>query len=141
MLNRQYFVYMMTNRHRSSLYTGVTSDLQGRTYKHKTKILSGFTGRYGVDSLVYFEETSDILSAIAREKQIKGWTKAKKIALIESTNPGWQDLSEGWFDPTPRLSRAGAPKTANETRIHPARPPDSFAKESHSANGRGGRSE
>jgi putative endonuclease len=70
MMIRQYFVYMMTNRHRSSLYTGVTSDLQGRTYKHKTHALPGFTSRYGVDSLVYFEETGDVFAAIAREKQV-----------------------------------------------------------------------
>jgi putative endonuclease len=141
MLTRQYFVYMMTNRHRSSLYTGVTRDLQGRIYKHKSHILPGFTSRYGVDSLVYFEETGDILAAIGREKEIKGWTRAKKIALIESTNPEWRDLSEGWFDFTPRLGPAGAPKTANEAWVHPAPPPDSFAKGSRSANRRAGRSE
>ena len=141
MIIRQYFVYMMTNRHRSPIYTGVTSDLQGRIYKNKTHALPGFTSRYGVDSLVYFEETNDVLAAIAREKEIKGWTRAKKIALIESTNPRWRDLSEGWFDPALQLVRASAPKTANDARIRPAPPPDSFAEETYSAKARDGRSE
>ena len=131
----------MTNRHRSVLYTGVTGELQGRTYKHKTHALPGFTSRYDVESLGYFEETSDVLAAIAREKQIKGWTRAKKIALIESTNPEWRDLSHGRFDTPPRLSQAGPPHAATEAWVHPATPPDSFAKKSNSANGRVGRSE
>jgi len=70
---------MMTNRHRSALYTGMTNHLERRVYQHKTKALPGYTSRYGVDCLVYFEETSDVLAAIAREKEIKGWTRARKI--------------------------------------------------------------
>jgi putative endonuclease len=132
---------MMTNRHRSSLYTGVTSDLEGRTYKHRTRALPAFTSRYGVDRLVYFEETNHVLAAIAREKQIKGWTRAKKIALIESTNPEWRDLSGGWFDTAPRLDQAWQSQAASEASVHPNPPPDSFAEGSQSALGLGGRSE
>ena len=96
------YVYIMANRSRT-LYVGVTSDLQQRAYQHKHKLLPGFTSRYQMDLLVYFEETPDIRDAIAREKQIKGWTRAKKLALIERVNPEWEDLSEGWF-PSPELS-------------------------------------
>ena len=93
---RQYYVYIMTNRSKT-LYTGVTNDLTRRVYEHKNKMVEGFTKKYNITELVYFEETSDVQSAIAREKQIKGWLRAKKIALIESKNPEWKDLSEGWF--------------------------------------------
>ena len=88
-------MYIMANRSRT-LYTGVTGDLERRVYQHKHKLISGFTTRYDMDCLVYYEETSDVHAAIAREKQIKGWLRAKKIALIESLNPGWFDLSAGW---------------------------------------------
>lgn len=86
----------MTNRSKT-LYTGVTNDLTRRVYEHKNKMIDGFTKKYNITKLVYFEETNDILSAITREKQIKGWLRSKKIALIESVNPKWEDLSEGWF--------------------------------------------
>lgn len=92
----QYYVYIMTNRSKT-LYTGVTNDLIRRVYEHKNKMVKGFTKRYNITKLVYFEETSDVQAAIKREKQIKGWLRAKKIALIESKNPEWKDLSEGWF--------------------------------------------
>jgi putative endonuclease len=92
----QYYVYIMTNRSKT-LYTGVTNDLTRRVYEHKNKMIDGFTKKYNITKLVYFEETNDILSAITREKQIKGWLRSKKIALIESVNPKWEDLSEGWF--------------------------------------------
>jgi putative endonuclease len=68
-----------------------------RVYEHKNKMVEGFTKKYNITKLVYFEETNDVQSAITREKQIKGWLRAKKIALIESKNSGWKDLSEGWF--------------------------------------------
>lgn len=93
----QYYVYILTNRSRT-LYTGVTNDLTRRVYEHKQKLLPGFTEKYNISRLVYFEETSDVRDAIAREKQIKGWTRAKKIALIESINPEWKDLSDGWYE-------------------------------------------
>jgi putative endonuclease len=86
----------MTSRS-GTLYTGVTADLGRRVYQHKHKLLPGFTARYSIHRLVYYEETSDVHAAIAREKQIKGWLRAKKIALVESLNPEWRDLSASWF--------------------------------------------
>lgn len=79
------------------LYTGVTDDLERRVYEHKEKLIKGFTRRYNIMNLVYYEVTLDIQSAIQREKQIKGWLRAKKIALIEKMNPSWIDLSGAWF--------------------------------------------
>ena len=83
----------MTNKS-GTLYTGVTNDLERRTYEHRHHLIEGFTKRYKIKKLVYFEETNDINAAISREKQIKGWVRKKKIALIESINPHWKDLSE-----------------------------------------------
>ena len=90
-----FYVYIMSSPSRT-LYVGMTNDLARRVYDHKHKLVAGFTARYSVNELVHFEETSDVHAAIAREKQIKGWTRAKKIALIEATNPQWQDLSAEW---------------------------------------------
>ena len=90
-----YFVYIMTNNSKT-LYTGVTSNLRRRVAEHKSKVVPGFTRKYKIDKIVYFEVTSDVYSAITREKQIKGWVRKKKIALIESGNPEWRDLSEDW---------------------------------------------
>ena len=92
----QYYVYIMTNESRT-LYTGITNGLERRVYEHKNKLLEGFTKRYNITKLVYYEVTSDVHAAIEREKQIKGWLRNKKIALIEAMNPQWADLSEGWF--------------------------------------------
>ncbi|MBI4711834.1 MAG: GIY-YIG nuclease family protein [Planctomycetes bacterium] len=92
---KQYYVYIMTNRSKT-LYTGVTNDLFRRAYEHKLKLISGFTKKYNITHLVYFEETNDIQCAIAREKQIKGWIRQKKIALIEKVNPDWNDLAAQW---------------------------------------------
>ncbi len=97
MPEKQYYVYIMTNKSRT-LYTGMTNDLLRRVYEHKYKLISGFTSKYNITKLVYFEQTSDVNEAIALEKKIKGWTRAKKIALIESQNPEWQDLSQGWYE-------------------------------------------
>jgi putative endonuclease len=83
----------MTNKS-GTLYTGVTSNLERRIYEHKHHLVNGFTKKYKIGKLVYFEETNDINAAISREKQIKGWLRKRKIALIESMNPGWKDLSE-----------------------------------------------
>jgi putative endonuclease len=94
---KQYYVYIMTNRS-GTLYTGVTNDLRRRVWQHKQKLVEGFTKRYNITRLVYYEETPDVNAAIAREKQIKGWRREKKVALIESVNSGWKDLSEGWFE-------------------------------------------
>jgi putative endonuclease len=92
-----YYVYILTNRSKT-LYTGVTNDLLRRVHEHKQKLIPGFTQKYNINRLVYYEETSDVTEAIAREKQIKGWLRAKKIALIESRNPEWLDLSTDWFE-------------------------------------------
>jgi len=93
---KRYYVYIMTSRSKT-LYTAVTNDLIRRTYEHKNKMVEGFTKKYTITKLVYFEETNDIKSAIIREKQIKGRLRSKKMALIESINPQWKDLSEEWF--------------------------------------------
>ena len=93
----QYYVYIMTNKSRT-LYTGVTNNLLRRVYEHKQKLIPGFTQKYNITKLVFYEDTSDVTAAIEREKQIKGWLRSKKIALIESMNPHWEDLSQGWFE-------------------------------------------
>lgn len=93
----RYFIYIMTN-HSGTLYVGKTNDLKRRVWEHKQKLIGGFTKHYNIIRLVYYEETTDVTAAIAREKQIKGWLRKKKIALIESLNPGWKDLSEEWHD-------------------------------------------
>lgn len=85
--------------YRGTLYIGVTNNLERRVYEHRAKLVDGFTGKYNVSRLVYFEATSDAESAIAREKQMKGWVRRKKVALIESVNPSWRDLAEGWYEP------------------------------------------
>ena len=89
----QYFVYILTNAHKSVLYVGVTNDLIRRIYEHKKHMDKGsFTAKYNVEYLVYFEATSDVNAAIEREKQIKGWNRKRKNKLIESKNPNWVDL-------------------------------------------------
>jgi len=92
-----YYVYILTN-YSKTLYTGVTNNLHRRVYEHKKKLIPGFTQKYNINQLVYYEETSDVREAISREKQIKGWLRAKKIALIESKNPQWLDLSFDWYE-------------------------------------------
>ena len=92
---KEYHVYIMANPSRTN-YVGVTGDLAHRVQQHKSGAIPGFTARYGLKRLVYFESTRDVKAAIAREKQIKGWLRAKKVALIESMNPEWRDLSEDW---------------------------------------------
>ena len=94
---KQYYVYIMTNRSRT-LYTGVTNNLERRVYEHKHKIGSKFTSKYNITRLVFYETFPDIRDAISCEKQIKGWLRAKKIALIESVNPKWEDLSVEWYE-------------------------------------------
>jgi putative endonuclease len=92
----RYFVYILASKSRR-LYIGVTNDLERRVFEHKQHLVDGFTKQYRIDRLVYFEETSDVMSAIAREKEIKGWLREKKVALIESANPTWEDLTEAWY--------------------------------------------
>ncbi len=96
-MRREYWVYILANIHRT-LYIGVTNDLQRRVFEHKNDVVPGFTPKYGIDQLVYFESTNEIHEALAREKQLKGWLRKKKLALIEGMNPRWEDLSAGWFD-------------------------------------------
>ena len=88
---RLYYVYILANKHRT-LYTGVTNDIVRRLHEHRAGVAPGFTRRYGVNRLVYVESTPDVRAAIAREKQIKGWLRAKKVALIDGMNPEWRDL-------------------------------------------------
>jgi len=93
---KSYYVYIMASP-TGTLYTGVTNDLLRRVLEHKSKSVGGFTARYNVTRLVHFEETNVVAYAIEREKEIKSWTRAKKRMLVESTNPKWKDLSEGWY--------------------------------------------
>jgi len=93
---RAYFVYIMASRSRV-LYTGVTNDLARRVHEHKRGLIPGFTSKYRITRLVYCEEFSDVHDAIAREKQIKGWVRARKIRLIEEHNRTWEDRADLWF--------------------------------------------
>ncbi|MGH7702033.1 MAG: GIY-YIG nuclease family protein [Gemmatimonadales bacterium] len=90
-------MYLLASRART-LYVGVTSNLARRVYQHRHKLLAGFTAKYCITRLVYFESTRDARTAITREKQVKGWSRAKKVELIESLNPEWKDLAAGWFE-------------------------------------------
>ena len=92
-----YYVYMMTNWNDSVLYIGVTNNLERRVYEHKHHLVDGFTKKYNICKLVCFETTGDVRVALEREKQLKGWTRAKKNALIAKNNPTWQDLSAEWM--------------------------------------------
>lgn len=92
-VDKQYFVYILANRKHGTLYIGVTNDLIRRTYQHKLKAVRGFTKRYDVHKLTYFEIFDDPLSAITREKQLKKWNREWKVQLIEKENPGWADLA------------------------------------------------
>ena len=93
---KSYWVYIMSGRTRT-LYVGVTNDIQRRHYEHRNRLVPGFTSKYRLDRLVYFEQHADIREAIEREKQIKSWRREKKVALIESLNPKWRDLSIDWY--------------------------------------------
>ena len=90
---KEYCVYIMTNRYNNVLYTGVTNDLRRRVYEHKEKMMEGFTKRYKVDKLVYYEIFDNINDAIDREKQIKGGSRRKKIRLVDGMNEEWIDLT------------------------------------------------
>ncbi len=93
----QYYVYVMTNATRT-LYIGVTNDLLKRVYDHKGKLTGGFTKKYNVTWLAYHEVTGDVSAALSREKQLKKWSRGKKVALIGSFNPQWKDLAQDWYD-------------------------------------------
>jgi putative endonuclease len=92
---KSYYVYLLTNWNNRVIYTGVTNDLNRRIYEHKNKLIEGFSKKYNLTKLVYFEETNDINAAIAREKEIKKWRREKKDKLVGQINPSWKDLSEG----------------------------------------------
>jgi len=94
MYTNQYYVYIMTNKNNTVLYTGVTNDLQRRVFEHKSSKGNKFTNKYKINKLVYYESTQDVNAAIYREKQIKAGSRKSKIALIEQMNPDWTDLSE-----------------------------------------------
>jgi putative endonuclease len=100
-MERTYYVYMLGSRSRT-LYTGVTNRLLERVKQHREGTFPGFTSQYRIHRLVYFETYRDVKAAIAREKQIKGLARAKKMALIEARNPAWEDLAAEWFAPYPR---------------------------------------
>ena len=88
-----YYVYIMTNKYRTVLYTGVTGNIEKRIYEHKNKTVEGFTSKYNADKVVYIEGFENVVDAINAEKTIKGWRRSKKIAIIEEKNPNWNDLS------------------------------------------------
>ena len=93
----RYFVYLLTNWNNKVMYLGVTNDLERRIYEHKNKTVRGFTEKYNVNKLVYFEETPDVRVAIAREKEVKKWRREKKNNLVVAVNPEWEDLSKEWY--------------------------------------------
>ncbi len=92
-----HYVYILTNSSRT-LYVGVTNNLFKRVYEHKNKFVQGFTSKYNIGWLVYYEQTGNLASAVAREKQLKGWRRSKKVELIEAFNPALKDLSMDWYE-------------------------------------------
>ena len=96
MRDHVYFTYIVVSKSRT-LYIGITSDLRQRIFEHKTKAHEGFTSRYNCNRLVWFEKSNDVNAAIAREKELKRWLRSRKIELIQSTNPTWEDLSADWY--------------------------------------------
>ncbi|MCL4353214.1 GIY-YIG nuclease family protein [Patescibacteria group bacterium] len=96
-MSRNYYIYILASKRNGTLYIGVTNNLSRRIYEHKNNLIKGFTEKYGVDKLVCFEQTTDINSALTREKQLKKWNRAWKLALIEKENPNWNDLSDDWM--------------------------------------------
>jgi len=98
MPQKTYYIYILASKKNGTLYIGVTNDLERRVVERKTKMLKGFTEKYGVNMLVYFEDHGDVYNAIAREKQIKKWNRKWKLRLVEKFNPEWKDLSKNWFD-------------------------------------------
>jgi putative endonuclease len=92
-----FYVYILTNWNNKVMYIGVTNNLERRLYEHKNKLVDGFTSKYHVNKLVYYEHTNDIHVALAREKEIKKWRREKKDKLVASTNPRWEDLGLEWI--------------------------------------------
>ena len=96
-MNKQYYVYVLTNKSNKVLYVGVTNNLKRRIFEHKNKLVEGFSKKYNLNKLVYYEVTNDVKSAIKREKQLKNWHREWKINLINQYNPSWEDLHEGFY--------------------------------------------
>ena len=94
--DKKYYIYLLTNWNNKVMYIGVTSNLTKRIYEHKNKLVKGFTEKYKINKLVYFEETTDVMTALQREKEIKKWRREKKNQLVNQVNPEWKDLSLGW---------------------------------------------
>src|SRR3981081_1672730 len=117
---KRYYAYIMASRS-LTFYTGVTGDIYHRALQHKTGDIEGFTKKYHIDRLVYYQTFKYVNNAIAREKQIKAWTRAKRLALIKTMNPAWQDLADGWGEPTklqiPRLARDDKYKSDDKVRV------------------------
>jgi putative endonuclease len=97
--DKTFFIYLLASKPWETLYIGVTSDLHARVYQHKHGLFEGFTKKYGVKALVYFEEFADPLTAIHREKRMKKWPRVWKVNLIRTTNPDWNDLAADWYAP------------------------------------------
>ncbi len=104
-MEKTYYVYLLTNWNNQVMYVGVTNDLERRIYEHRNKLVDGFTKKYNVEKLVYFETASDVLAAIEREKQIKKWRREKKNQLVIEMNPEWKDLSLEWGKDFSRWSK------------------------------------
>ena len=115
----RYYVYIMASRS-LNLYTGITNNLYRRALEHKGGEIEGFTKKYRIERLVYYETFKYVGNAIRREKQIKAWTRAKRLALIRSTNPTWQDLAENWGKPV----KLQVPRTTTPSRATTARAGD-----------------
>ncbi len=122
MRERSYFVYIMGSLS-GTLYIGMTSRPEKRVFQHKEHASAGFTSQYDVDRLLYWESFDDVLNAIDREKQIKGWRRSKKIALIESMNPHWVDLSRDWYASMKDCSASRDASTPTGRSQAPAQPP------------------
>ena len=116
---KRYYVYIMASRS-LTLYTGVTGDIYHRALQHRAGEIEGFTKKYHINRLVYYETFKYVNNAIAREKQIKAWTRAKRLALIKTMNPAWQDLADGWGEPTKmRIPRSARDDNTKNTGANP----------------------
>ncbi len=116
-MKKTFYVYILANGKNGAIYTGVTKDLMRRVSEHKSGTGKSFTKRYNIDKLVYYEVTEYILNAIDREKQIKGWLRKKKIELIESMNPEWDDLSEDWTEENGTIDFSDASRDKSEQAL------------------------
>lgn len=114
---KQFFVYFMTNWTHQVLYVGMTNNLERRVYEHKNKLVKGFTKKYELMKLIYFEEFDSAINAIAREKQIKNWARHKKDFLVKKTNPDWRDLADDWYVADPSASLGMTEKCGTAEKI------------------------